>query len=100
MPKDKSNAPSKPAAAAASSALATQPETLPRAEVMAQKGYTSEQLFKLALSGSGGEHRPSNSLSVVSLPMPPPIFLILVLCLSLFERACPHDLANGQAVRD
>jgi hypothetical protein len=26
--------------------------------------------------------------------------LILALCLSLFERACPHDLANGQAVRD
>jgi hypothetical protein len=57
MPKDKSNVPSRPAAAAASSALATQPETLPRAEVMAQKGYTSEQLFKLALSGIGLDPR-------------------------------------------
>ncbi|MBE9039942.1 hypothetical protein IQ235_03935 [Oscillatoriales cyanobacterium LEGE 11467] len=57
MPRKTSNADKEPAVAAESSALTAQPETLPRAEAMAQKGYASEQLFKLALSQAGLDPR-------------------------------------------
>ena len=57
MPRKTNSAANKPAAAAASSALTAPPDTLPRAQVMQRKGYSNEQLFKLALTKAGLDPR-------------------------------------------